>query len=1185
MKKIFDRTEYNLSWARITMVIFMAFVTGLQSYGQEADRISGATQVCDGETESYRYTGSSGFKRWTIVGSYTLVGGTTVTSNPISIRWKSNGTLDVVPIAPPPADFGISVTLHSKPTVRISGPVEGRPGETVTMTASGASGYYWEGPGLQSTTGQTVSAILPDYDDFVYMVEGYQGYCSGTDSHFIKVLLVDAGPDRIYCRDAGSIDLNEWGLSLTEGQWSGPALTGNVIDLSALAPGEYIYRYTRKDGAHDSIILSVIESIGGSTSLNVFDNCGPLTGRITLSGHTGNITSWEKSYDDGQTWQSISSTANPFEYFENVGASFRAVVKYGTCTAARSERVTISPALANVGTISSSVEQDCNTISGSLALTGSDGLVHSWEKTYDNISWASVPDATANPLSGISENSFVGYRAVVQAGSCPVERTEPVFFEPLAAVGGFLQSTSLNITCESATGTLALQGAEGDSYEWKQSTDGVEWTTMAGVTGTTFNFDISVETQYQVVVRRGDCQPATSSIFTVHVSSQGGKATVTAANQCGTAKGNVVLSRWIGNIVKWQTSTNNTLWEDIPGSEDLTMLEFTTSAPVNYYRAVVQSGTCPEVYSTSAQVNVSSPTKPGIVRLVNDPDFELVSGAPVFKNVEFQLYDYHGNIQHWTGETNAGSTKYAIAAPALTLTIDKTTAVRAQVKSGVCDPLLSGQAIFVVNKKFQGILSLFGQRTPSGEVLGVPISEYTGYSYQVSGPGGVSLKEGFSFHANRAQNFFVLLDDNYAVPPPDQNSARDEVVLKEGIRDEQEIYFLNSKDRSSTYTYYDGLERPIQKVHRRISPNDRDLVVALGYDGFGRQVREYLPYEAASNDGGFQENAIAEQRAFYLAPPDGIASSEYPYAVTVYEQSPLNRVTERGSAGSEWQPEIGHTLKLRYETNFANEVINWKLSASGLPVRSGFYQAGTLVVDVKVNEQGNSSKEYKDKLGRVILKRVQNADEWLDTYCVYDEFNLKRFEIQPEGVAILGSSVDQAFLDQWAFQYRYNERRLQVAKRIPGAGWVFNVYDDRDRLVLSQDANQRTKNQWTFIKYDHLNRPVLNGLYTFRDPHDPDHIATPDEIRAKVSTTFFSEEYTGEAPFGYSINRVFPTEDIEVLTANYYDDYTFCTSVVFDGVPAYDKNALTGLPASAASLVKGMPTGNMVRILDSDKWL
>jgi hypothetical protein len=81
------------------------------------------------------------------------------------------------------------------------------------------------------------------------------------------------------------------------------------------------------------------------------------------------------------------------------------------------------------------------------------------------------------------------------------------------------------------------------------------------------------------------------------------------------------------------------------------------------------------------------------------------------------------------------------------------------------------------------------------------------------------------------------------------------------------------------------------------------------------------------------------------------------------------------------------------------------------------------------------------------------------------------------GSATISTDAVCSTLDNYAFLYKYDNQRRMIAKRVPGADWVYMVYDDRDRLVLTQDGNQRANNQWLFTKYDVLNRPVSTGIY------------------------------------------------------------------------------------------------------------
>jgi hypothetical protein len=64
-----------------------------------------------------------------------------------------------------------------------------------------------------------------------------------------------------------------------------------------------------------------------------------------------------------------------------------------------------------------------------------------------------------------------------------------------------------------------------------------------------------------------------------------------------------------------------------------------------------------------------------------------------------------------------------------------------------------------------------------------------------------------------------------------------------------------------------------------------------------------------------------------------------------------------------------------------------------------------------------------------------------------------------------------------AFRYEYDLKRRLVRKRVSGADWQSFHYDNRDLLVLTQDANTRRANQNQFLatQYDNLARPIKTG--------------------------------------------------------------------------------------------------------------
>src|SRR5690606_33609118 len=68
---------------------------------------------------------------------------------------------------------------------------------------------------------------------------------------------------------------------------------------------------------------------------------------------------------------------------------------------------------------------------------------------------------------------------------------------------------------------------------------------------------------------------------------------------------------------------------------------------------------------------------------------------------------------------------------------------------------------------------------------------------------------------------------------------------------------------------------------------------------------------------------------------------------------------------------------------------------------------------------------------------------------------LTELTLESEPINVIIEERTPVILDRYAFQYRYDGRKRMTHKKVPGADWVYMVYDDRDRLVMTQDGNQR----------------------------------------------------------------------------------------------------------------------------------
>jgi RHS repeat-associated protein len=453
-------------------------------------------------------------------------------------------------------------------------------------------------------------------------------------------------------------------------------------------------------------------------------------------------------------------------------------------------------------------------------------------------------------------------------------------------------------------------------------------------------------------------------------------------------------------------------------------------------------------------------------------------------------------------------------------------------------------------------------------------------------------------------------------------------ILTRGVTAVNSIEALPATSNSQTIQYVDGLGRPIQTVATQNSPAKKDIVQAFVYDDFNRDNQKYLPVAldptSTVASGWFKPNLINQALNFYSnGTADKIADDPRPYTETIFEPSPLNRPDKDFGTGQEWYTNnkvVQHAYLVNVNGTAAGQeqVIVWKVdAATGLPIREttvnasvsgGYYTTGQLSIKRTKDEQGNEVREYTDKEGRVILKKVQavttpvlnTATHWTATYYIYDDLGNLRFVLQPElSKTLLGSSTvnpTQQQLDNLAFQYRYDGRRRMSEKKVPGAGWVYMVYDLRDRLILSQGANQRAGFFWTFTKYDELNRPIMTGIKDTTAAVSQANMQLAVDAHFAKASARWGETYVGNVAnnlHGYT-NRAYPVttsgttsrDPDRYLTVTYYDNYNFKSLWV--GNYNYLNETLSEVangitytqPVTESSMTLGLATGGKTKVLD-----
>ncbi|NIG53531.1 DUF6443 domain-containing protein [Chitinophaga sp. Cy-1792] len=445
--------------------------------------------------------------------------------------------------------------------------------------------------------------------------------------------------------------------------------------------------------------------------------------------------------------------------------------------------------------------------------------------------------------------------------------------------------------------------------------------------------------------------------------------------------------------------------------------------------------------------------------------------------------------------------------------------------------------------------------------------------------------------------------------------------------------------------YFDGLGRPLQTVAKGSSGSGKDMVSPVIYDEYGREVYKYLPYAATATaaNGLFKNNPFGDQQVFYnnrsLNP--GILGDTIYYSQTTYENSPLNRILSTNAPGNNWAASGGKkAVTTQYLLNeVADAVVIWKLQGNGIPVYNGKYDAGSLFKYLTTDEEGKRVVTFKDKDDHVILKKVQlqnapgNAHAgWLCTYYIYDDLGLLTFVIPPLAMEKIDGTWDvTAYKDELCFQYRYDSHQRMIEKKIPGAGLVEMVYDNRDRLVFSQDGNMRDKGKWMVTFYDGMNRPVETAIYkplnriaraalqTNMDKVAADGVlsytipgidkllvATNDRVVYEAISEIDilpgyesgNEEQLFQLNSGLNggvintnISNPLPniaSSELTPLTFTFYDNYDYVKPLDLQSGDFSKLNAGTsnaGEESKVSYNVAGLVTGMRKRIIDTDTWL
>ncbi|GAA4152016.1 DUF6443 domain-containing protein [Chryseobacterium ginsenosidimutans] len=387
-----------------------------------------------------------------------------------------------------------------------------------------------------------------------------------------------------------------------------------------------------------------------------------------------------------------------------------------------------------------------------------------------------------------------------------------------------------------------------------------------------------------------------------------------------------------------------------------------------------------------------------------------------------------------------------------------------------------------------------------------------------------------------------------------------------------------------TVQYFDGLGRPKQAVNVKASPTGKDVVTHIEYDGFGRQVKDYLPVPQQ----GTQNGAIYTTPLSNATQPS-LYGAEKIYSEKILENSPLDRVLQQKQVGNDWN---NKPVQFGYDANTTADAVKkyttvttWVNGAtSSVLSQSTNYGTAQLYKNTVTDEDGNATIEFKNGEGQVLLvRKVISATENADTYYVYNEYNQLAFVISPKAAV---ASDPNTVLNDLCYQYKYDGRNRLVEKKLPGKGWEYMVYDKADRLVATQDANLRANNQWLYTKYDQFGRIVMTGLsigYGNTRLFEQNNADTTgnSSVRRNLYVSFIVQGIEG---YYENYDQTYPNSSrwVKLLSVNYYDTYPPETPAIPTQILGQD--VLSQDAQNSAISTKSFPVSSYVKNIEDDNW-
>ncbi len=570
---------------------------------------AGPLLLCNGATATLTANGTGGTYTWntTATGSTLVVGSAGSYSVTESNTCGASPASNVVTVT-----TGITPTPPSTPSASPVGPILLCDGASTILTASGGSGtYVW-------STGATSNSITVSAAGSYYVYSPGTSNACGTapNSANSNVVVITTLNKPVVNSISGANEVcNGSTTTFTNttpgGSWTSDDASIASVDASGVVTGMAVGTTT---------INYSVTNVCGTTTVSKSIIVRPRTVLPSIGGLNGVCKDKTITLTNGQSGGSWSSsdvtiaTINSAGLVTGVNAGTVTItytyVNIYNCISTVSKLITVW-ALPTIG-----VTATVNASSAVFTATG--GTSYSWS-TGENTPVISKPMSstatyivTGTDANGCENNAQYAVNSTPNTGATSINSTLGTDF------------------CNGSTATLSATA--GDSYYW--STGASTQTINVGVSGT---YTVFVARNASTIVE------VASIVVTVSANTVGGTVSADASVCSGSNNGTLNLTGHIGSILRWEYSENGGgSWNTLANTT--TQQIYLNITVTTLYRAVIKSGTCPQLYSSVATITVK-PT----------PDVNTVTNQVLCHNDASSVITFSGSVPgtqfNWTNNT------------------------------------------------------------------------------------------------------------------------------------------------------------------------------------------------------------------------------------------------------------------------------------------------------------------------------------------------------------------------------------------------------------------------------------------------------------------------------------------------------------------------------------------------------